>query len=260
MCGFTFIIKKIKNKKIDESLKKKILQSQTHRGPDNSKLLEKKNIIFFHNRLSIIDLSQKASQPMTCKKTGNIIVFNGEIYNFKELKQNYLRNEKFETSSDTEVILKLYNRFKENIHKYLNGIFSFVIYDNKRNKLFLIRDRFGVKPLLYFEDKELFVCSTETRSINLVRGKVDLNFSIIREYLNYGLIHHNEKTFYSKIKILKPSTFKVYDLNKKEFIHNEKYWKLEKNKSLIQKNYEDFKDVHDIYFHCGELVHNLSIL
>lgn len=248
MCGFTVIIKKTKNKKIDETLKKKILLSQTHRGPDNSKILEKKNIIFFHNRLSIIDLSQKASQPMTCKKTGNIIVFNGEIYNFKELKQNYLRNEKFETSSDTEVILKLYNRFKENIHKYLNGIFSFVIYDNKRNKLFLIRDRFGVKPLIYFEDKELFVCSTETRSINLVRGKLALNFSIIKEYLNYGLIHHNEKTFYSKIKTLKPSTFKIYDLNKKEFIHNEKYWKLEKNKSLIQKNYEDFKDIHDIYF------------
>ena len=257
MCGFTVIIKKSKSKKIDESLKKKILLSQKHRGPDNSEILEKKNMIFFHNRLSIIDLSQKASQPMTCKKTGNIIVFNGEIYNFKEIKRNYLGNEKFETNSDTEVILKLYNRFKENIHKYLNGIFSFVIYDYKRNKLFLIRDRFGVKPLIYYEDKELFICSTEIRSINLVRDKVDLDFSIIREYLNYGLIHHSDKTFYSKIKTFKPSTFKIYDLDKKKIIHNEKYWELKKNKSFIQKNYEDFKAIHDIYFQ-NSLKRNLT--
>ena len=257
MCGFTVIIKKNKSKKIDESLKRKILLSQKHRGPYNSRILEKKNMIFFHNRLSIIDLSQKASQPMTCKKTGNIIVFNGEIYNFKELKRNYLNNEMFETDSDTEVILKLYNLFKENIHKYLNGIFSFVIYDCEKNKLFLIRDRFGVKPLVYYEDKEFFVCSTEIRSINLLRGKVDLNFSNIREYLKFGLIHHNDRTFYTKIRTFKPSTFKIYDLNKEKIIHNEKYWELKKNRSFIQKNYEDFKAAYNTYFE-NSLKRNLT--
>ena len=243
MCGFTVIINK-NNKNLTNILKNKILNSQIHRGPDYSKIIERDNITFFHNRLSILDLSQKANQPMICKKTGNIIVFNGEIFNFIEIKKKYFKNYKFTTNSDTEVLLELFRRYGKEMNKFLNGIFSFVIFDNSNKKLYLVRDRFGVKPLCYFENEDFFICATEAKPINIINNKNNLNFRKIKEYLDFGLIHQDEHTLIKGIKKIKPATYLIYDLKKLKFIFSEKYWLLKKEKKLIQENAEDFKEAY----------------
>ena len=246
MCGFTILVNKNK-RNISDNLKKKILIAQNHRGPDFSKIVKKENIIFFHNRLSILDLSKKANQPMICKKTGNIIVFNGEIFNFNEIKKLYFKNHKFNTNSDTEVLLELFKRFGKGMMKFINGIFSFVIFDNLRKELFLVRDRFGVKPLCFYEDNNFFICSTEVKPINILNKK-DFNQNKIKEYLNYGLIHQDNETFFKGINKLNPASFCLYSLKKFKLINYEKYWNLKKDKNLVQKNSKEFKDAYKYYF------------
>ena len=246
MCGFVVIVNK-RNNKINNLIKRKILYSQNHRGPDYSNFLEKDNLIFFHNRLSILDLSKKANQPMVCKKTGNIIVYNGEIYNFKEIKKTHFPNYRFKTNSDTEVLLELYKKYGKKMNVFLNGIFSFVIFDYYKKKLFLVRDRFGVKPLNYFEDDDFLICSTEVSPINIIK-KRDINLNKIREYLDYGLIHHDNYTFFKGIKKVHPASYYFYDLIKKKFSTYEKYWSLKKKKVLQQKNQKEFRENYYVIF------------
>ena len=243
MCGFTVIINK-NNKNLSNILKDKILKCQNHRGPDYSRIIKKDNITFFHNRLSILDLSKKANQPMICAKTGNIIVFNGEIFNFIEIKKKYFKDHKFTTNSDTEVLLELFRRYGKKMTKFLNGIFSLVIFDNSKKNLYLVRDRFGVKPLCYFENEDFFICATEAKPINIINNKKNLNLHKIKEYLDFGLIHQDEYTLIKGIKKVNPATYYVYDLEKLKFIFSEKYWLLKKEKKLIQKNAQDFKDAY----------------
>ena len=152
MCGYTFYFDKDSTKPISQKIVKNILNLQKHRGPDFSKYVSYKNYHFFHNRLKIIDLSDKANQPMN-DDNGNIILFNGEIYNYLELIKKFnIKNLK--TKSDTEVILHLYNKLGKDFVKELNGIFTFLIYNKKNNEIFVARDRFGVKPLFYYYDKK----------------------------------------------------------------------------------------------------------
>ena len=120
----------------------------SHRGPDFSSVSVNKHFLFVHNRLSIIDLTDDANQPFISDDTGNVLLFNGEIYNYKELKKKY-KDITWMTNSDTEVIIKLYDLKGPLFVNELNGIFSFVIYDKINNKLLLYRDRLGVKPLYY---------------------------------------------------------------------------------------------------------------
>ena len=131
MCGFFFYSNKNSKKlSLNQISNLKIIQQK--RGPDFYGLLKRKNCYFFHNRLKIIDLKNVSNQPMVCRKSGNIIIFNGEIYNFNELRYKYLENYNFFSKSDTEVILYLYERLGFEFVRELNGIFSFVIYDQKK--------------------------------------------------------------------------------------------------------------------------------
>ena len=141
MCGFTLLYKKTKAKLNVHEINK-LRTIQMHRGPDTKSYKIKDNIYFFHNRLKIIDLSNISNQPLINKSTGNIILFNGEIYNYKEIKQLYLKNQIFKTNSDTEVILKLYEKYGYKFFNKLNGIFSFIIYDKKNSNIVTCRDRF----------------------------------------------------------------------------------------------------------------------
>jgi asparagine synthase (glutamine-hydrolysing) len=236
MCGFT-VIKYKDAKKIDDNLKTKLLYSQSHRGPDYEKLIEKNNIFFFHNRLKIIDLSNNSNQPFVSKKTGNIIVFNGEIYNYKALKK-YCGTRKFYSNSDTEILLYLYEKKGKEFIKLLNGIFSFVIYDKNKNLLISGRDRVGVKPLYTYEDKTKIIYSTEIKPILIIQ-KNKINFDEIKKYISSGKLHENKFTFFNNIFLLKPSCINIFNL--KSFkSKTTSYWKLKKDNSLICKNYEEF--------------------
>ena len=167
MCG---IAGSITDYKISQNLEKKILASMYHRGPDDrgkAYFKFKKNLIsFFHTRLSIIDLNERSVQPMTYKYA--TIVFNGEIYNYLELRSFLTKKGyKFNTSSDTEVLLISYIHWGEEFIKHLNGMWAFSIWDNKKKQLILSRDRFGEKPLYYYNKFNNFFFSSETKTLKL---------------------------------------------------------------------------------------------
>ncbi len=137
-----------------------------HRGPDGEGFYIDENISLGHRRLSIIDLSENGKQPLFNEDKSLCIIFNGEIYNFQELKKDLEKNgHKFISQTDTEVVLHLYEEKKEKCLELLNGIFAFAIYDIKNKELFLARDRVGVKPLYYYNDDNKFIFSSEIKAI-----------------------------------------------------------------------------------------------
>src|SRR5690242_9372194 len=144
MCGIVGIINKT-GIAVNPSLLEKMAQTIHHRGPDEDGVFCEDAIGFFHKRLSIIDIST-GQQPMTYQDL--MIVYNGEIYNYIELREELKKKgHSFQTSSDTEVILHLYSEYGKNFVNLLNGMFAFIIYDKTNNELFIARDHFGIKPL-----------------------------------------------------------------------------------------------------------------
>ncbi len=149
----------------DESLILKMNAATKHRGPDSSGVFLDEKISLGHNRLRIIDLSSSASQPMEDLERRFVLVFNGEIYNFKELKKELAGFYNFRTESDTEVILAAYKKWGKEFVSRLNGIFAFAIFDKTNGELFLARDQIGIKPLYYFFDGKRFIFSSEIKAI-----------------------------------------------------------------------------------------------
>ena len=147
-----------------------------HRGPDSKNYLLNKNTNVFHSRLKIIDLNERSNQPMTRK--GYTIIFNGEIYNFKELRKQLQKKFKFKTSSDTEVLLFSYLEWKEKMFDKINGMFSFVIFNIYNNDLFFARDLFGQKPLYYYKDKNQIIFSSEIKPILMLKSSKKVQFEI----------------------------------------------------------------------------------
>lgn len=196
-----------------------------HRGPDSTGYFinKNRNVGFAHNRLSIIDLSEKANQPMTYLNRYTII-FNGEIYNFQQekdklTKEGYL----FNSNSDTEIILALYSKYKESCLKHLRGMFAFAIYDSHDDTLFLARDRIGKKPLKYYFNENVFIFSSELKAI-LTQEEVHKNpdYLAMQKYFLYGYIAA-PLTGFENIKKLEPAHYIKIDIKRKLFIKR-KYW------------------------------------
>jgi asparagine synthase (glutamine-hydrolysing) len=160
-----------------------------HRGPDDSGTYynEEKKIGLGHTRLSIIDLSTLGHQPMISEDKSVILVFNGEIYNFKSLRLDLeKKGHKFIGNSDTEVVLNMYLEFGMDFLNKLNGIFGLAIYDNNSNNLFLARDALGVKPLYYFSNNLSFSFSSEIKALlHLVSDELSLDYDSIQKYLTF---------------------------------------------------------------------------
>src|SRR3989344_6175281 len=148
----------------DKALIELMNKTQRHRGPDDEGVFLSDAMTFGHRRLSIIDLSPKGRNPIFNEDKTLAIVFNGEIYNYRELKKE-LRHHTFYTDTDTEVIIHLYEDFGVKALDKLNGIFAFAIWDSKRKELLLARDRLGVKPLYYFFRDGRFIFSSEIKAI-----------------------------------------------------------------------------------------------
>ena len=165
MCGIAGIFR-FDGRPIDASALERMRISTRHRGPDDEGLWSEGPVGFAHNRLAIIDLSPAGHQPMRDAATGNIVVYNGEIYNFRELRSD-LESEGYAFSSqcDTEVLLLAYRRWGAACLERFIGMFAFAIFDASRRELFLARDRLGIKPLYYFADARQFVFASETKAI-----------------------------------------------------------------------------------------------
>ncbi len=243
------------NSVLQEEHLKKMIDKIVHRGPDGEGfwLNHDKNVGFGHRRLSIIDLSSQGKQPMLYDKERYSITFNGEIYNYLELKAS-LENEGFlfKTKTDTEVLLALYSQKKENCLKYLDGMFSFAIWDEKEKKLFCARDRFGEKPFFYRHKKnESFVFGSEMKALWANGVSKTPNYRRIYYYLAYDVVddpYDSSSTFYEEIIQLPASHYLT--LNASGELKVNQYWTLkniDKNPDIkveyaIEKFYSLFQD------------------
>jgi asparagine synthase (glutamine-hydrolysing) len=207
MCGILGQIN-LKTKNVDKTLFKKALDLQEHRGPDDSDIYENNKIIFGHRRLSIIDLASHAKQPMISKCGNYILVFNGEIYNYQEIKKGLLEKDyTFETSSDTEVLLNAFIEYGIDCIQQFIGMFAFAVYDKKRDETYIVRDRLGIKPLYYLHDENNFIFSSEIKSIlELSDVKRELNIDAVSSYFSFRYPILNN-TFFKNIYSLAPAHY-----------------------------------------------------
>jgi asparagine synthase (glutamine-hydrolysing) len=192
-----------------------MVNSLHHRGPDSEGSLRfplfNKELFLGHNRLSIIDLSPAGNQPMVEGDNELVVVFNGEIYNFLELKEAHLKNEQFRSTSDTEVLLKLYKKLGIQFLDLLNGDFAFALYDKRIQRLFVVRDRMGVKPLYYHLENGELIFGSEIAA--LLKGGVmpELNKDLIHTYFAFKYLPQ-QYTFLKNIHRLKPGTWLEFNL------------------------------------------------
>jgi asparagine synthase (glutamine-hydrolysing) len=211
----------------DKKLLHNMTTSLTHRGPDQHAYFLDDNISFGHRRLSIIDLSEKGRQPM-CNEEGNLtITFNGEIYNYKELRETLNQlGHKFNSNTDTEVILYAYQEYGPTCVTKLNGCFAFAIYNSNTKSLFLARDRMGIKPLYYAHINDHFYFASEIKAILAAEEiKREVNLSALNSYLSY-YANTKSETMFKGIHKLPPGHTLTYKDNK---VTIEKYWNLQMN-------------------------------
>ena len=201
-----------------------------HRGPDYQNYVREKQIFFYHARLSIIDVRNISHQPMYSNDKSLLIVFNGEIYNYIELK-NKLSTYNFKTKSDTEVILAAYKKWGKRCLERLSGAFSFCIYDLKKKNIFFARDRFGQKPFFYCKNKEVFNFASEVKGLIALGYKPVSDRSSWHDYLINGQTDEKNDTFFKGVKQLLPGEFGVLD--SKNNLKIEKWYDLKKK---IRKN------------------------
>lgn len=198
MCGIAGIVN-LSEEKVDPSDIEAMLSKIKHRGPDDEGLFIRDNIGLGHVRLSIIDLSSAGHQPMYSTDERYLIIFNGEIYNYLELRAELADKYLFKSKTDTEVLLASYITWGEKCLSKFNGDFSFVIYDTYEKSIFGSRDRFGIKPFYYHIDRDKFVFASEIKAILPLLSEVQPNNKSIFEYLSFNRCDQSNETFFSSI-------------------------------------------------------------
>jgi asparagine synthase (glutamine-hydrolysing) len=221
MCGFVGIINKSGEPGVDPSLLKRMADTIHHRGPDDEGQFIDDQVALYHKRLSIIDLAT-GRQPMS---SGALtLVFNGEIYNYIELRKQLIGlGHRFHTSSDTEVILKAYAEYGPDCVNRLNGMFAFLLYDRSRNQVLLARDHFGIKPLYYYQDEYRTIVASEIKAI-LKHPEVGAvpDYDSIGEYITFQYTL-NHATLFKNICKLPPGHMQTIDLRSGAAITS-RYW------------------------------------
>lgn len=235
MCGIAGYFGK---KNISEQIIKNTLGIMKNRGPDFSNYLQfnfknKLNLYFLHSRLSIIDLNKRSNQPF---KIGNdVIIFNGEIYNYIELKEKLIKKKiKLYTSSDTEILLQYYKLYGEDCLSFFEGMWSFAIFNLNSKKLFLARDRFAEKPLYFLKENDGCFFGSETKFIKKLKNeKIEINKKKLNTYLSFGyksIIKDRESYFKDVYSLLGSEKITI---DEKLDFSLKKYWK-----PKIQEDYK----------------------
>ncbi len=212
----------------DKNLIKELIKTLKHRGPDGQGYYTDNNISLGHTRLSIVDLTKTGKQPMSNPDSTIWITFNGEIYNYKEKKQELTKEGySFNSNSDTEVIIRLYEKYKLNFINHLRGMFAFAIWDKNKKRITLARDPLGVKPLYYYYNKNKLIFSSEIKTFKAIKEiKLEVNKQAIIKLLSYRYTPDEETTFKHIKKVLpgqiiiieKDKTSKIAYYNQKENI------------------------------------------
>lgn len=241
MCGINGLISNLHSETESREIILKMNKRLQHRGPDHEDIFHHHQTTLGHRRLSIIDLSESGNQPFFSYDQKYVIVFNGEIYNYKELKLELQRSQHgttskpyfFSTSTDTEVVLAAYLRWGNDCVKHFNGMFAFAVYNTETNSTFIARDRFGVKPLYYHYAENFFIFSSEIRPIIHSGIKpFQLNKEALAEYVLYQTVHA-PNTIIKGVKQLLPGHY--LELNNQKAVITE-YWKPE---AFIKQNIDD---------------------
>ena len=210
MCGIVGFVNTDKKTNKDKIIKK-MADKIIHRGPDSEGYYTDGDVALGHRRLSIIDLSN-GLQPMFNEDENLVVIFNGEIYNFKELKKD-LKNHKFKTNCDTEVLLHGYEEYGEELPKKLRGMFAFVIWDKKKKKLFGARDHFGIKPFYYAKFNDTFMFASEIKALmEHPDFQKELNKDILGPYLSFSFVPTDE-TFFKGVNRLSAGEYFTYENN-----------------------------------------------
>jgi asparagine synthase (glutamine-hydrolysing) len=236
MCGIYGSTIAYNNSQIEEKLER-----SKFRGPDKLKFDHFGNenqVVFGHNRLAIIDLDERSNQPFTYQEKIHL-VFNGEIYNFKDIKNILIeKGYQFKTTSDTEVICAAYLEYGEECVTHFNGMFAFVIYDQIKNIFFGARDRLGQKPFYYYHNGKDFEFASQISVVQLYNPNLSISKKAISLYFAWGAIP-DPYSIFNEIKKLRAGHSFVFDLNTAEF-KEKTYWDIDyKGENIFKGSFED---------------------
>jgi asparagine synthase (glutamine-hydrolysing) len=246
MCGINGILHLQSQKKVDERVLTKMRDSLEHRGPDDKGLFIENNIGFGHRRLSILDVSLAGHQPFLSEDGRYVLVYNGELYNFKEFYPE-LKSNGFEirTNSDTEVLMKLFQLHGLKMLNRLNGMFAFAIWDKIEKKLTIVRDRMGVKPLYYSFYNETFYFASEQKALFIAGVPLKMAQDGLEEYI-FNRFVAGENTLYQNVKKVLPGhSMTIHEGGKTT---TKKWWNLKKeiqNQPEIKNPVEWFRETFD---------------
>ncbi len=211
MCGIAGVI--AKDSEIDRELFEQMTDMVSHRGPDDRGTWYNDHVALGHRRLSILDLSEAGHQPFVYKER-YIVVYNGEIYNYIELKEELKgQGYEFRTTCDTEILVAAYDCWGENCTEHFNGMWGFAIYDTVKQTVFCSRDRYGVKPFYYSESGDLFIFGSEIKQIlHMADRQVYANKERLLRYLYYGELDRSEETMFDGVYQLLPGESLILDV------------------------------------------------
>ncbi|MDW7738774.1 MAG: N-acetylglutaminylglutamine amidotransferase [Bacillota bacterium] len=238
MCGICGTISR-EGRESNEDELRSMLPALSERGPDHRGVNLGRNFAFGHSRLSIIDLTEQGNQPMENKELGLVITCNGEIYNYRELREE-LKNYgySFTSNSDIEVMMKAYDHWGERFVERLMGMFAFCLYDRKKDKFILGRDRLGKKPLYYTEKNGTFYFASNIQALNDA-GVVDqtLDRTALHYYLTFHAVVPAPRTIFSCVKKVEPGTVMTIDRDGRKSL--QRYWSLKMavNKDLSEDDW-----------------------
>jgi asparagine synthase (glutamine-hydrolysing) len=237
MCGISGIIN-LKGDDVDVISLKEMNDLIMHRGPDDEGFFVENNIALGHRRLAIIDVSYEGHQPMFYDDE-LVIVFNGEIYNYIEIKEELLNmGYLFNTQTDTEVILAAYKEWGHDCVNHFNGMWAFSIFNKEKNIIFCSRDRFGIKPFYYTEIDNTFVFGSEIKQLLEFYPNRYINKKILMDYLVIGFEEHINETFFENIFKLEQSHNLTYDLNTNTY-DIKRYYDIELDENTKKLNLEE---------------------
>ena len=228
----------------DVEIKVKSMNDLTlHRGPDFSAIYKDDKVCLGHNRLSIIDLDEKSNQPFISNDKNVILSYNGEIYNFLELKDELSKNYKFKTKSDTELVVAAYQNWGIQMLEKFNGMFSFALWDKVNQEFYLCRDRLGIKPLYYLEENESIIFSSSLKAIKLFKyQELSINKDDIIDFLSFGTVH-SPNTFIDEIKLIPRASFLMAS-NEETFI--KEYWSFFNHQNFDHNNEEPHEKIRNL--------------
>ena len=248
MCGINGIYNHKSLKDVENKVK--LMNSLTkHRGPDYSNIYLDSSVCIGHNRLSIIDLDSKSNQPFISADENLVLSYNGEIYNFLDLKKELSKSYDFKTKSDTEVIIAAYSLWGiEMVYKF-NGMFSFALWDKSKEELFLCRDRFGIKPLYYIEVNQSIIFSSSIKALkSFSHEELKIKEDDLLDFLQYGTVHQ-PNTILDKVKSVPRGSFLMAGNQETKIFE---YWNLFESNNSNKITSEPLKTVNKLLLESVE--------